>query len=124
MEFLSELETIEKSLFHGINRKDTFLSKLNEITVHMTNLQIEDQEYLKLMQLYYYKYEMEDNLPGKRYCLIRMHQIHSYQKKKTLQVRFPKLHFTDQTEETLKDFLLDHENLYLDLVVQFIKELL
>lgn len=101
-----------------------FDDQLETIVSKMIGNKIEDNTYLKLLQIYYYKYKFEKNIIGMRYCLLRMQQVNSYKKNRRQRIRYPNVIFYALYEENIKEFLLKQNSLYLDMVAQFIKEIL
>lgn len=125
MEFyLSSLDKISEILEQKrIGRKALSGLLEKEANRMLGKVQI-DNEYLKLLRLYYYKYDLEKNLKGKMYCMLKMQQVNSYKKNRKQRYRYPKIKFSALKENCILMFLKDKDNLYLDMVAQFIKEIL
>ncbi|MDO4467403.1 MAG: hypothetical protein Q4C49_10445 [Bacillota bacterium] len=122
--FYNLLVSFEYSFVANNRFGKSFDDQLELLVNKFMNKELCDNTYLKLLQIYYYKYEFEKNVKGMRYCLLRMQQINSYKKNRRQRVRYPKIHFFAIYENSIRDFLLNQHSLYLDMIAQFVKEVL
>ena len=104
--FLSALKVIERQSSEEFSFEDTTSPRLFQLTDSMSDEYISDNDYLKLLELYYQKYTREGLNSNKMYCLLRMQQIqeakdHSFRRK-----RFKKVIFQKEWEPSTKYFLM------------------
>lgn len=104
--FLSALKVIERQRSEEFSFEDTTSPRLFQLTNSMSDEYISDNDYLKLLELYYQKYAREGLNSNKMYCLLRMQQIqeaknHSFRRKK-----FKKVLFQKEWDPSTKCFLM------------------
>ena len=77
--YLTQLEKVETALEedNGVF-SDVIIEQFVKVVTEMKGNGISAKEYLKVMQLFFRKYEKEHNREGQHYCAIRMLQIQHY----------------------------------------------
>ena len=82
-EYLSQLIQLEEALNENSGAfSDAISEQLAQTVNDMKGQQISVEEYLRVMQLFFRKYEREHNRDGQHYCAIRMLQLQHALKKK------------------------------------------
>lgn len=82
-EYLSQLIQLEEALNESSGAfSDAISEQLAQTVNDMKGQQISVEEYLRVMQLFFRKYEREHNRDGQHYCAIRMLQLQHALKKK------------------------------------------
>ena len=75
-EYLSQLTQLENDLNENNGAfTDAINARLSQTVSAMTGQQISVEEYLRVMQLFFRRYERERNRDGQHYCAIRMLQL-------------------------------------------------
>ena len=74
--FLGALKEIERRAQNNILIfSDVLSERLDVIAKNMVLKPVSDNDYLKLLELYYKKFSKEENKQGMLFCLLRMQQI-------------------------------------------------
>lgn len=82
--YLSQLKAVEAALEHnGGVFSEAIVEQLYGVVSAMKEQRISVEEYLKVMQLFFRKYEKEHNREGQHYCAIRMVQLQHYLKSRS-----------------------------------------
>ena len=92
--YITQLTEVEKALEENNGAfSDAIIERLSALVTEMKGMRISAEEYLKVMQLFFRKYEKERNREGQHYCAIRMLQLQRYLKsrssKQTVHKEFP-----------------------------------
>ncbi len=82
--YITQLTAVEKTLEeNGGTFSETIIEQLYTLVRTMKGKRISVEEYLKVMQLFFRKYEKEHNREGQHYCAIRMLQLQRYVKSRS-----------------------------------------
>ena len=74
--YITQLTEVEKALEENNGAfSDAIIERLSALVTEMKGMRISAEEYLKVMQLFFRKYEKERNREGQHYCAIRMLQL-------------------------------------------------
>ena len=103
--FLSALKVVERQRSEEFTFDVTAYTRLEQLTQSMSDEWISDNDYLKLLELYYKKYVEDVNRSNMLYCLLRMQQICQAKSYKFFRSRFHRVEFQSHMEEDIVVFL-------------------
>lgn len=103
--FLSTLKVVERQRSEEFTFDMTAFARLEQLTISMSDEMISDDDYLKLLELYYKKYADEVERSNMLYCLLRMQQLWQAKSHAFFQSRFKNVEFQSKSEECTVDFL-------------------
>lgn len=86
---------IEQEAEHEISFLSSSSLKLDVLTQAMSYDRISDNDYLKLLQMNFYKYDKMDRKKAKRYCLIKMQMLVDAKKHPYKRGRFKEVNFNN-----------------------------
>ena len=103
--YVSALKAIERQAREEFSFDDKSSYRLFEITDSMCHEVVSDNDYLKLLELYYQKYAREGNRKNMLYCLLRMQQVLRAKEHRFWQKKFHQVEFQPDLEESVAEFL-------------------
>ncbi len=104
--FLGGLKEIERRCENNILIfSDVLSERLEKLASNMVDKEISDNDYLKLLELYYNKFLKEEKKEAMYYCVYRMQQIQSIKESKKKDKRVSLIEFSDHYDEITKAFL-------------------
>lgn len=103
--FLSALKVIERQRKEEFTFDDQAFIRLEELTKSMTQEEVSDNDYLKLLEMYYKKYADAVEKSNMLYCLLRMQQVARAKTHVFWQRYFNHVEFQEEWEESTKEFL-------------------
>ena len=103
--FLSALKVIERQRNEEFTFDDQAFIRLQELTKTMTNEVISDNDYLKLLELYYKKYTDAMEKSSRLYCLLRMQQVARAKTHAFWRRAFQYVEFQENWDASTKEFL-------------------
>lgn len=98
--FLGALKEIERRAQNNILVfSDVLTERLEVIAQNMVGKPISDNDYLKLLELYYQKFSKDENKQAMLFCLLRMQEVVFYKEHKDSQKDLNKMEFNEENEE-------------------------
>ena len=103
--FLGALKEIERRAQNNILVfSDVLTERLEVIAQNMVGKSISDNDYLKLLELYYKKFSKDENKQAMLFCLLRMQEVVFYKEHKENQDDLSKMEFNDEYDSITKAF--------------------
>ena len=111
--FLGALKQIERRSENNIMIfSDVLSERLETLTRSMIGKVMSDNDYLKLLELYYVKFSKEEKKDAMLFCLYRMQQIQTYKEEKKGTYRnLRNMEFSEEYDVSTKAFL-ERKKLY------------
>ena len=104
--FLGALKEIERRAENNILVfSDVLTERLEVIAQNMVGKSISDNDYLKLLELYYKKFSKDENKQAMLFCLLRMQEVVFYKEHKENQDDLSKMEFNEEYDSITKAFL-------------------
>lgn len=104
--FLGALKEIERRSENNILIfSDVLSERLETIASNMIDKVISDNDYLKLLELYYNKFLKEEKKEAMYYCVYRMQQVQAIKESKNDDKRVNLIEFSENYDEVTKAFL-------------------
>lgn len=104
--FLGALKQIERRRENNILIfSDVLSERLETIANNMVDKEISDNDYLKLLELYYNKFSKEEKKLAMYYCIYRMQQIQRVKNSKKKDKRIHLMEFSENYDDVTKAFL-------------------
>ncbi len=123
--YLQDLKELERRSKDNIMSFSTVLTKrLDELAQTMIHQKMSDNDYIKLCELYYQRYERENNKTGMTFCILRIQQFLLMKKSRKNRSAYPRISFSRFQDEDTLDFLQDKKNYYRKLLNDFKKKLI
>lgn len=111
--FLGALKQIERRSENNILIfSDVLSERLETIASNMINKEISDNDYLKLLELYYNKFLKEEKKEAMYYCVYRMQQVQRVKETKKKDKRINLMEFSENYDEITKTFLARKKPFY------------
>ncbi len=111
--YITQLTDIEKALEENNGAfSNEILEQLYGLVASMKGMPITVDEYLKVMQLFFRKYEKEHNRDGQHYCAIRMLQLQRYLKSRSSKHRKYELISGQQIPSEYESYIIDKSHFY------------
>ena len=111
--YITQLTDIEKALENNSDSfSDEILEQLFALVASMKGMPITVEEYLKVMQLFFRKYEKDHNRDGQHYCAIRMLQLQRYMKSRSSKRRKYELISGQQIPVEYESYIYDKSQFY------------
>ena len=108
--FLGALKEIERRAENNILVfSDVLTERLEVIAQNMVGKSISDNDYLKLLELYYKKFSKDENKQAMLFCLLRMQEVVFYKEHKD---DLSKLEFNEEYDSITKAFLSRKRDYY------------
>ena len=106
--FLGALKEIERRAQNNILVfSDVLTERLEVIAQNMVGKSISDNDYLKLLELYYKKFSKDENKQAMLFCLLRMQEVVFYKEHKENQDDLSKM-------ELMRNMILSRKLFYLE----------
>lgn len=123
--FLGALKELERRTHDNVLIFSTVLSeRLDDLTASMINNPLSDNDYMKLMELYYQKFQKMEKRNAMMYCLLRIQQIASFKENVKLQKRVKLIEFSEDYDEFTSEFLFKKRPYYKNMQIDFKKRAL
>lgn len=123
--YLGALKELERRTHDNKLIFSTILSeRLDDITQAMIQEPISDNDYMKVMELYYQKYFKMEKKKAMMYCLLRIQQINEYKKKPRLQKQVHLIEFSSEYDSYTLEFLNKKRDYHKRLLVNYKKRAL
>lgn len=104
--FLGALKQIERRSDHNkVGFSGVLQERLDELAQSMIFSPMSDNDYLKVLELYYQKYNFEKNVEAKTFCLLRMQMVDLAKKNEKYRYLFPALQFSQDHDSKTQEFL-------------------
>lgn len=104
--FLGALKQIERRSENNILIfSDVLSERLATIALNMVDKELSDNDYLKLLELYYNKFLKENKKDAMYYCVYRMQQIQRLKESKKQDKKIKRIEFSENYDEITKAFL-------------------
>ena len=111
--FLGALKEIERRAQNNILVfSDVLTERLEVIAQNMVGKSISDNDYLKLLELYYKKFSKDENKQAMLFCLLRMQEVVFYKEHKENQDDLSKMEFNEEYDSITKAFLSRKRDYY------------
>lgn len=111
--FLGALKEIERRAQNNILVfSDVLTERLEVIAQNMVGKSISDNDYLKLLELYYKKFSKDENKQAMLFCLLRMQEVVFYKEHKENQNDLIKMEFNEEYDSITKAFLSRKRDYY------------
>ena len=111
--YITQLAEVEKGLEENNGSfSDAVIEQLYALVSSMKGNPITVEEYLKVMQLFFRKYEKEHNREGQHYCAIRMLQLQRYLKSRSSKHRKYELIHGQYIPEEYESYIYDKSRFY------------
>lgn len=117
--FLGALKEIERRAQNNILVfSDVLTERLEVIAQNMVGKSISDRksisdnDYLKLLELYYKKFSKDENKQAMLFCLLRMQEVVFYKEHKENQDDLSKMEFNEEYDSITKAFLFRKRDYY------------
>ena len=111
--FLGALKEIERRAQNNILVfSDVLTERLEVIAQNMVGKPISDNDYLKLLELYYQKFSKDENKQAMLFCLLRMQEVVFYKEHKDNQKDLNKMEFNEEYDSITKAFLSRKRDYY------------
>ena len=111
--FLGALKEIERRAENNILVfSDVLTERLEVIAQNMVGKSISDNDYLKLLELYYKKFSKDENKQAMLFCLLRMQEVVFYKEHKENQDDLSKMEFNEEYDSITKAFLFRKRDYY------------
>ena len=111
--FLGALKEIERRAQNNILVfSDVLTERLEVIAQNMVGKSISDNDYLKLLELYYKKFSKDENKQAMLFCLLRMQEVVFYKEHKDTQKDLNKMEFNEEYDSITKVFLSRKRDYY------------
>ncbi len=116
--FLGALKEIERRAQNNILVfSDVLTERLEVIAQNMVGKSISDNDYLKLLELYYKKFSKDENKQAMLFCLLRMQEVVFYKEHKENQDDLSKMEFNEEYDSiTKKRLLSDYTEKYISTI--------
>lgn len=123
--YMQELKELERSSKDNILTYSKVLTtRLDELAQTMIHKKMSDNDYIKLCELYYQRYERDNYKPGMDFCILRIQQFLLMKKDKRNRDAYPKIEFSRYHDQDTLKFLKDKKNFYRKLLNDFKKKLI
>ncbi len=123
--YVQTLENLERRIQENIVMySPVLMERLDDIALSMIHEHMTDNDYLKLLQMYAFKYERLQNKKGLRFCLLRMQQIQYVKENPRERKAFRRIHFTKHVNEKVEAYLSRFPNYYLFYRERFVRRVL
>lgn len=123
--YLQDLKELERRSKDNILSFSTVLTqRLDELAQTMINQPMSDNDYIKLCELYYQRYDREQNKQGMIFCVLRIQQFLKLKTTKNNRDAYPKISFSRYKDPDSLEFLKSKKNYYLQLLNEFKKKLI
>ena len=111
--YITQLTEVEKALEENNGAfSDAIIERLSALVTEMKGMRISAEEYLKVMQLFFRKYEKERNREGQHYCAIRMLQLQRYLKSRSSKHQKYELIIDREIPQTYEAYIYDKSRFY------------
>ena len=111
--YITQLTEVEKALEENNGAfSDAIIERLSALVTEMKGMRISAEEYLKVMQLFFRKYEKEHNREGQHYCAIRMLQLQRYLKSSSSKHQKYELIIDREIPQTYEAYIYDKSRFY------------
>ena len=111
--FLGALKEIERRAQNNfLVFSDVLTERLEVIAQNMVGKSISDNDYLKLLELYYKKFSKDENKQAMLFCLLRMQEVVFYKEHKENQDDLSKMEFNEEYDSITKAFLSRKRDYY------------
>lgn len=123
--FLGALKELERRSRDNILVFSTVLSeRLDDLIASMIRHPISDNDYLKVMELYYQKFQKMEKKDAMMYCLLRIQQISNYKENVRLQKKVRFIEFSGNYDDFTLEFLNKKRPYYKNMQTEFKKRAL
>ena len=104
--FLGALKEIERrSHDNALIFTEVLSERLDEITESMISSKLSDNDYMKLLELYYQKYHKMEKKKAMMYCILRIQQMAECKKQRKPNTNIKNVEFSEEFDEYTQAFL-------------------
>lgn len=123
--FLGALKEIERrSRDNTLIFSDVLSERLDGIAESMISTKLSDNDYMKLLELYYQKYHKQEKKKAMMYCILRIQQMAECKKMKKFNKNIKYIEFSDSFDEYTLAFLNKKRPYYKNMALDFKKKAL
>lgn len=123
--FLGALKEIERrSRDNSLIFSDVLSERLDGIAESMISTKLSDNDYMKLLELYYQKYHKSEKKKAMMYCILRIQQMAEYKKIKKFNKNVKNIEFNGDFDEYTLAFLNKKRPYYKNMALDFKKKAL
>ena len=121
--FLGALKEIERrSRDNTLIFSDVLSERLDGIAESMISTKLSDNDYMKLLELYYQKYHKQEKKKAMMYCILRIQQMAECKKMKKFNKNIKNIEFSDSFDEYTLAFLNKKRPYYKNMALDFKKK--
>lgn len=120
--FLGALKELERRTHDNVLVfSDVLSERLDDLATSMVGSRLSDNDYMKVMELYYQKYQKAQKKKAMMYCLLRIQQMAEYKLNPRLRSEVSTIEFSDAFDEFTIEFLKKRKPHYQRLKVELKK---
>lgn len=124
-QFLGALKELERrSLDNIMIFSDVLVERLDDLATAMVNEKMSDNDYMKLLELYYQRCRKDRNRDGMMFCVLRIQQISYLKQVKKRPKPYPNIYFSDIYDDNSLCFLRQRRPFFSMLMDNLTKRLL
>lgn len=123
--FLGALKELERRTHDNKLIFSEILSeRLDALAESMVSQVLSDNDYMKVFELYYQKYQKLEKKKAMMYCILRIQQMAEYKKNVKLRNLVNKVEFSSNLDEYTREFLKKKRPYYKNMQIDFKKKVL